>query len=95
MPKKRVSSKQKRRDDVLSEPGGWLLFWAGPVYNRGFFGSMDEMKQYYFDNKTRVIHELGGTTDFWAFHAFEPHERANCAYCRQHDVEGDLCKLKS
>jgi len=94
MPRKRLSSKQ-RRDDVLSEPDGWLLFWAGWVYNKppnrpdGFFGSIEDMKRYYQENKSRIIHEMGDTTDFWAFHAFEPHDWANCGYCQHHNLRGE------
>jgi hypothetical protein len=100
MPKRRIESKLKRRDDVLSHPGGWLVFllgWSynGPTSNRPepFFESIEDMRQYYFDNRERVLAEMGNTTDFWAWHQFEPHDRQVCEYCRQHNIEAELRKL--
>jgi hypothetical protein len=98
MPRRRIESKLKRRDDVLSHPGGWLVFllgWSynGPTSNRPepFFESLEDMKQYYFDNRQRVLAEVG--EDSWAYHAFEPHDKGACEYCQQFNIEGELRKL--
>lgn len=91
MPRKRIESKRKRRDDVLSRPDGWLVFLLGWCANEDsmgrhqpFFESMEDMREYYFENKARVIAEMGNTTDFWAWHKFEEHDRDNCDYCQVH-----------
>lgn len=92
MPRKRIESKH-RRDDVLTRPDGWLVFWLGWTFNKygpdlteSFFESIEDMRQYYFANKSRVI-EAMGSIDFWAWHKFEPHDRANCEFCQRYDIE--------
>jgi len=91
MPRKRIESKRKRRDDVLVQPGGFLLFWCGWVYNthppnrpEPFFESIEDMEQYYFENRERVLAEVG--TESWAYHAFEEHDRANCEFCSRRGI---------
>jgi len=96
MPRKRIESKRRRRDDVLSRPDAWLVFYLGWCANEDelgrhepFFSTIEDMRQYYFENRSRVIDEAGGGgTDFWAYHAFEEHDRANCDYCQRFDIEG-------
>lgn len=92
--KKRIEAKRQRKADVLAQPGAWLLFWLGWSFNtqppnrpEPFFESIGAMKKYYLENKSRVIDAMGDTTDFWAWHAFEEHDRANCEYCQTHDIK--------
>jgi len=94
MPRKRIESKRKRRDDVLSRSDGWLVFFLGWCCNEDnlnrhepFFQSIDEMREYYFENKSRIFEEMGNTTDFWAWHKFEEHDRAHCEHCKRYDIK--------
>jgi len=93
MPRKRIESK-RRRDDVLAHSDGFLLFWCGWSFNtrptrpEPIFENIEDMKRYYFENRERVLREVG--MESWAYHTFEDHDRANCEFCQIHDIEADM-----
>lgn len=94
MPRKRIESKVRQRNDVLARPNAWILFWLGWCYNEDpghepYFESIEEMRTYYFENKERVLQSVG-MIDCWAYHAFEEHDRSNCDYCKDRGITGFL-----
>lgn len=94
MPRKRIESKRRRKDYVLVHSDGWLLFWLGWTYNthppnrlEPFFETIEDMRQYYLENRSRTFEEMGSTNEFWAWHKFEDHDRAACEYCQRFGIE--------
>ena len=87
MANRRMDTETKQKD-VLSLPGGWLVFHMGWTANeptpahaheRGpFFDSIADMRTYYLANRDRVLEEVG--MECWAFHAFEC-ESPDCPEC--------------
>jgi len=91
MPRKRIASKARQKDDVLSDPDGWLVFWLGWSYNEDppnrepFFKSLEDMETYYWENRERVLAEV--STESWAWHKFEDHDRAHCETCQRFEMD--------
>jgi hypothetical protein len=91
MPRKRIES--KRKDPLVNHPDAWLVLLCGWCFNdrdpdNPVFESKEALRAYWQDNRERLIREF--TAECWVWHAFEPHDQANCEYCQRYNVESEL-----